>query len=103
VNDEAGVYIEVEPVALATGKAAAFRVLMDTHSGSLNQDLMEEAVLYDPDGTRLKPSSWSGPAGGHHVVGVLLFPVIEKPGKYTLVIRNVRVDERAFVWGTGGS
>ena len=51
-----------------------FEIVLDTHEGSLDQDLTQLAVLLDDKGREYKPVKWDGdPPGGHHRTGVLQF------------------------------
>lgn len=54
-----------------------FEVSLDTHTGSLDQDLMSTIRLVDDKGNEYKPTKWIGdPPGGHHREGVLKFSTI---------------------------
>jgi hypothetical protein len=71
-----GVTIKVTPKTLAAGAADwEFSVTLDTHSGSLDDDLAKTSVLV-VNGKEIAPIAWSSPgAGGHHREGVLRFAV----------------------------
>lgn len=70
-----GVTITVTPQSLAAdAKSWDFKVVLDTHSQDLGDDLVQSAVLLDGTGGRHIPSSWEGAGpGGHHREGVLRF------------------------------
>lgn len=87
-----------------TGGSLVFDVAMDTHSGSLDYNLKDLSVLRDSNGKEYSPGVWDAPSGGHHVKGILTFPVTGtfNPGtlKYVeLIIRGVAgVEERSLRW-----
>ncbi len=83
------------------GKPAKFEVRMNTHSVTLNNDLVAACTLKDDRGREYQPTNWQGsPPGGHHRKGILEFPELNgNTGKITLVIREVaNVPERTFEW-----
>lgn len=78
-----------------------FEIVLDTHSGSLNEDLTQNAVLTDSQGNIQKPVSWIGdPPGGHHRKGELSFQLFSQKAKLlTLKILNIGgIPERKFIW-----
>ncbi len=78
-----------------------FQIVFDTHSGSLDDDLLQIAVLADTAGNEYRPIAWEGPGpGGHHREGVLIFNAISPtPSVVELKIRSVGgVPERSFSW-----
>ncbi len=83
----------------------SFEISMNTHSVDLSIDLAKLSTLATDHGVILSASSWSG-GNGHHVGGILSFPVRAADGspivsgaqKLTLTIRDVDVPERLFVW-----
>ncbi|MEJ7930213.1 hypothetical protein WG922_09520 [Ramlibacter sp. AN1015] len=72
-SEAAGVKITVTP-RVPAGTNWTFTVVMDTHTGDLQDDLREAAVLV-VDGTELRPVQWTAPSGGHHREGELSFSV----------------------------
>jgi hypothetical protein len=99
VNDQSGVTFSVSSVEY--DDAVGFKMLIDTHQGSLSFDLTEVATL-TVEGEMYSPLSWRGsPPGGHHRSGELLFPKPQEAGAMTLVISDVYgVPERVFEWGS---
>lgn len=97
-----GVTVVVTPQNLAAGaKSWDFKVVLDTHSGDLNDDLVKTATLLDDKGGRYVPVQWEGAGpGGHHREGTLKFnPVAPAPAAIELRIQ--RADEpapRSFRW-----
>lgn len=94
-----GVTIAVTP----QGKAGAdleFKVVMDTHSQDLSDDLLKSAVLVDGGGNRYAPTAWNGAGpGGHHREGVLRFPALSATSSMELQItRPKEQSPRTFRW-----
>ncbi|UCE55208.1 MAG: hypothetical protein JSV31_07135 [Desulfobacterales bacterium] len=103
-NRQNRVRVDVRPVQLVAGKPAKFEVRMNTHSVSLNQDLVAVCILKDNQGREYQPMNWQGsPPGGHHRQGVLEFPTLDgNPTSIILVIRDIaEVPERTFRWSIG--
>jgi hypothetical protein len=71
VSEGAGVTISISPSKIA-GSEWAFKVVMDTHSGALADDLQQTSVLF-VNGAEFRPVSWTAPADGHHREGILVF------------------------------
>lgn len=103
-DDRAPVTIKVTPIELGMTKGVQvwkFDIAFDTHSGSLDQDLAQIAILVDDKGNAYKPTSWEGPGpGGHHREGVLAFgPMNPFPQSVELKIKDVGgIPERSFKW-----
>lgn len=104
-SDERSVKVEVTPLNRSAGADTLdFRVVLDTHSVELDYDLAKIAVLRDDRGNAYRPSSWQGPAGGHHVDGVLHFVqareiMSPRPAYLELQIEGVAgVPRRSFRW-----
>ena len=100
-NRENMVSVDVVPIALVSGKPVKFEVRMNTHSVSLNRNIVGISILKDDLGREYLPVNWNGsPASGHHRSGVLEFPLLKgNPGSVTLIIQNIaNVPERTFKW-----
>ncbi len=101
-NSEGAVTIKVTPINVSEDKKTwNFRIVLDTHTGSLDEDLAKNAVLIDDQDERLKPEAWEGdPPGGHHREGLLTFGPFSNDSKsITLILQNVGgVFERKFTW-----
>lgn len=101
-DDRPPVTIKVTPVELGKGAETwNFQVVLDTHSGSLDNDLLAAVSLADDKGNVYRPVAWEGPGpGGHHREGVLRFiPLSPAPPAITLNIRDVGgIAERIFTW-----
>ncbi|HMS23146.1 MAG TPA: hypothetical protein PKA38_05325 [Candidatus Levybacteria bacterium] len=101
-NSEGTVTIKVTPENISEDKKTwNFRIVLDTHTGSLDEDLTKNAVLIDDQAERLKPEAWEGdPPGGHHREGLLTFGPFSNDSKsITLILQNVGgVFERKFTW-----
>lgn len=98
---ERGVTVKVTPQPLAAGAADwAFAVVLDTRSGSLDDDLVQSAVLW-VDGQEFRPVQWTGSAaGGHHREGILRFPAPPRaPDSTEMRLQRVNEDvPRVFRW-----
>jgi YHS domain-containing protein len=101
VNREGQVTVTVTPLATRAGTPWRFRVVLETHSVDLGQDLRQVAALAGADGGDLPPLSWEGnPGGGHHREGILTFASPSPlPASVILKIRGIGpVPERIFSW-----
>lgn len=95
------VAVTVTPLLLSTTASVwKFNVVLDTHSGSLDEDMLLSAVLVDDTNRVYRPTNWDGaPPGGHHREGVLIFmPGASVPKQVQLKILNIEVPERNFTW-----
>jgi hypothetical protein len=101
-SSERGVTVAVTPQNVAPNASAwEFKVVFDTHSADLSDDLLKSAVLVDPAGKRHTPLAWDGaPPGGHHREGVLRFaPITPSPSAVELQIsRPGEATARSFRW-----
>ena len=100
-NKEKRVRVDVKPVQLTPGQPAKFEVQMNTHSETLEEDMVAVSSLKDNAGRVYQATAWQGSApGGHHREGVLEFPKLEdNTESITLIIRKVsNVPERTFDW-----
>lgn len=97
-----GVTVAVTPQNLAaSAKSWDFKVVLDTHSGDLNDDLVKTATLLDDKGERYVPVQWEGAGpGGHHREGTLKFnPIAPAPSAIELrVQRPGETAARSFRW-----
>jgi hypothetical protein len=98
-NAANGVTIAVTP-NLKAGMGPEFKVVMDTHSQDLSDDLLKNAVLLDSAGNRYAPTVWDGAGpGGHHREGVLRFPPLSATSLIELQITRFREQSpRSFRW-----
>ncbi len=77
----------------------AFEISINTHSGSLDFDLIRVSTLKDDSGNLYTPLSWEGsPPGGHHRSGNLTFPPVGQSDTLTLIITGVGTKDRVFLW-----
>lgn len=101
-NNEGPVVITVTPLNLKDNSSTwNFEIVLNTHSGSIDDDLVAVSELVDDQEKLYKPVSWEGDnPGGHHRTGVLKFnPISPKPKSIELKIKNVGgVAERSFKW-----
>ena len=101
-DEQPPLIVKVTPVELGTDTASwRFNIIFDTHSGSLDDDMLAVATLADDKNTAYQPTAWEGPRpGGHHREGMLVFEAINPiPAFVELKIRNVGgVPERLFKW-----
>lgn len=100
-NSEGSVTVKVTPENISEDKKIwQFQIVLDTHTGSLDEDLTKSPVLIG-DQEELQPAAWEGaPPGGHHREGLLTFESFSQtPKSVTLILRNVGgVAERSFSW-----
>ena len=94
VSSEAGVTI----TAVYLGNNG-FDIKLDTHSGSLDYELVKISYIRDSYGNIIKPESWEGGIGGHHFEGTMKFPKFDDSAGFELVIQDVAgVKERVLKW-----
>ena len=94
VNSEAGVTI----TAMNLGNNA-FDIKVDTHSGSLDYEMARVSYIRDSKGNIIKPESWNGGIGGHHLAGTLKFPKFDESAGFELVFQDIAgVKERVLKW-----
>jgi len=106
VDEQGAVVVEATPLNLNDpGETIDFEVALNTHSVDLSMDLAALAILDTDTGISIAASSWDGPAGGHHVDGILSFPatwdgspVLEDASRLTLTLFNVNAAQRVFEW-----
>lgn len=101
-SSQAGVTVAVTPIEFAgAAKVWSFKIVLDTHSQDLSDDLAANAILLDGQGREHKPTAWEGaPPGGHHREGVLRFAPFE-PAPDSVELRLLRPGEgapRVFRW-----
>jgi len=85
--------------ASATGTKA--RLVLDTHSGSLDGIVLEQAMsLRGPSGADVAPTAVEQvTGGGHHRQAVLVFPTPAGATEVRMVVKNVGgITERTFRW-----
>lgn len=98
ISVEGAVTVMVTPIKQTDW---SFRVVLDTHSGELADDLTQVSILTDENGAEYRPIAWDGDApGGHHRSGVLVFGgITPSPESIVLTMRQIGgVDERKFEW-----
>ena len=93
------VSISVKPVDISAA-TWQFEVALNTHGGSLDDDLAKTATLLAA-GKQYPAAGWDGSAaGGHHRKGVLSFKAVSPPPD-AIELRIVRQGEtvpRTFSW-----
>lgn len=98
-SSQSGVTVKVTPRSLA-GEIWEFKVVFDTHSQDLKDDLLKAAALVADGNAPSSPTDWQGDGpGGHHREGVLRFKAGASPA--TLELRLPRPGEaapRVFRW-----
>jgi len=97
----AGVTVSVTP-ARFTSTEWTFKVILDTHTQALDDDLLKTAVLL-VDGIEFHPAVWSAPLGGHHREGMLGFSApSQRPASVELrITRPNEPEARVFRWDRG--
>ncbi|EKD57324.1 MAG: hypothetical protein ACD_57C00344G0006 [uncultured bacterium] len=101
-NSEGQVTVKVTPKDLSQSSSSwDFEIVLDTHSGNLDQNLTEISILIDDKENRFTPVAWEGdPPQGHHRSGILKFKRLSpKPKSIELRIEKMGdVNERSFKW-----
>jgi hypothetical protein len=101
-STDRGVTVVATPQNVAgDARSWDFKIVLDTHTGDLSDDLMKTAVLVDGTGGRHAPIAWDGAGpGGHHREGVLRFkPVSPRPPSLELqIMRSGEAGPRSFRW-----
>ena len=101
-NTERSVMVAVTPQNLSNdGKSWSFKIVFDTHSQDLSDDVVKSAILLDGTGGRYVPVAWEGAGpGGHHREGVLRFHTLpSSPKAIELQIARPRESApRSFRW-----
>ncbi|HSC94439.1 MAG TPA: hypothetical protein VLC73_05685 [Burkholderiales bacterium] len=101
-SSTAGVTVAVTPQNLAaSANTWDFKVVLDTHSQDLSDDLVKIAALLDDKGRRYVPVQWEGAGpGGHHRAGTLKFNAISpRPKAIELQIQRAGESKpRTFRW-----
>ncbi len=102
IDEQSQVVVQVTPIELGKGaKTWKFAIILDTHSGSLDEDMVKTSFLSDEQGNVYQPIAWEGsPPGGHHREGALVFNALEPgPSSIGLKIKDIGgVEERLFKW-----
>ena len=75
---------------ISSSKTWDFEIILDTHTGSLNQDLATLINIADNKGNEYQATKWVGdPPGGHHRKGILEFiPITPYPSSIDLKIQT---------------
>ena len=101
-STDRGVTVDVTPQNLSAGASTwDFKIVLDTHSADLSDDLVKSAVLLDGTGGKYTPTGWDGAGpSGHHREGILRFkPVTPQPVAIELKItRPGEASPRSFRW-----
>ncbi len=101
-NSDRGVTVEVTPRnVMQNAPTWEFKVVLDSHTQDLNDDLTTSATLHDARGGQTAPVSWEGAGpGGHHREGVLKFkPIFPHPQSIELrILRAGEATPRLFRW-----
>jgi len=102
IDDQLPVTIKITPLELGKDSATwKFQITLDTHAGSLDDDLTKVSTLIDDKDNTYKPLGWEGdPVGGHHRAGIISFEPIEPvPSYIELRIKKVGgISDRSFRW-----
>lgn len=101
-SNEGPVTVTVTALSLENASSTwDFKIVLNTHSEELSEDLVAVSELLDGRGKSYKPTNWEGaPPGGHHREGVLKFnPISPRPESIELKMINIgKVSERRFKW-----
>lgn len=105
-DSQGAVTVAITPLNLTlSDDTLDFEVKLDTHSIELDMDLAALSTLTTSSGLEIKPVSWDGVPGGHHVSGKLSFPasvngvrLTNETSSLVLTIREVDAPQRIFKW-----
>lgn len=105
-DSQGNVTISVTPINFNNpGETIDFIIQMETHSVDLTMDLALLSTLTNNAEIEISPVKWDAPLGGHHVTGILSFPVITEGGNILygaqtmeLIIRDVDAPKRIYTW-----
>lgn len=78
-----------------------FEIALDTHTGSLDQDLVQQVRLSDNKAREYQATKWEGnPLGGHHREGVLRFQPLGSDVKSVTLKLNPgeNMEENSLTW-----
>jgi hypothetical protein len=82
-----------------------FDVALNTHSVDLSMDVAHLSVLETDTGLTVPAAAWSGQLGGHHISGVLSFPLgndhkslLSEATWIEITIVDIDAPERIFFW-----
>jgi len=110
-DSQGAVDVVVLPLNLLERESGSieFEVRMNTHSVDLSMDLASLSFLETDQGAVWPAHSWTG-GSGHHVTGILTFPVeasngmdaFETASRIILTILDVDAPERRFQWDLNG-
>jgi len=97
-DNQGGVSFEITPLSFSFENPIKFEIKINTHSVSLDFDLVETSILEDNFGDKYQPLKWDGSSpGGHHRSGILVFPPLDsKAKKVKLTIQDTYL--RIFEW-----
>ncbi len=101
IDEQASITIEVTPIKKVPGAPLQFQISLNTHLGSLDDDLVKQSEAIDEQSNVYKPINWTGSGlGGHHRDGVLTFGVLNLTAQFIeLNIKDVGgVPLRKFRW-----
>ena len=101
LNSEGNTTVKVMPENVSSDKKSwSFKIVLDAHEGSLDQDLTKNVYLIDDQKSKSNPLKWEGDSiGGHHREGLLTFEsFLQTPKLVTLIIENIGIPERKFTW-----
>lgn len=99
---DAEVKYTITPLNISSdnSKTWDFEIRLDTHSGSLDQDLVSQFRLIDDKGNEYEALNWDGALpGGHHREGILKFsPISPLPGAIELSIKTSSGEKTSLRW-----
>jgi hypothetical protein len=107
VDEQGAVEVAVTPINSNSDSddILVFDVVMNTHSVDIPLNLVELSSLETDIGAIVFATAWSG-GGGHHVRGLLEFPlgtpdgarILDGASQIILTIRDVDAEQRVFAW-----
>jgi len=99
------VSVTLLPTVQSSSATIDFKLVMNTHRGSLPMNMLNVARLLEKGGEPIPPVAWSGGKGGHHLSGRLSFPASGTASEeaFTLMLQGIDgQNDLRFEWTTEG-
>lgn len=100
ISEGASVVVEATPKTLShLAEKTIIEVSLNTHSVDLNYDFASIMILQDDLGNIYPAIEWSGPSGGHHIYGDIIFDKINpEASSAILIIKSLNGVDHRLSW-----